>query len=152
VKPEFVKTATATRWSRPCGAIENGFGTVVAVIVYRLARRLRCWQPCAKPVECVGNAWPGRVLPSPTDTFARAILRGIHGNRQENLEILIAGPAGGCRGGLHPNSAVCARKRGRSPVSMDGAIRAPTATLFDNRIASKVQAWQVPLLRFVQQC
>jgi len=83
--------------------------------------------PLEQPVEPAqqsepdGNARPGRVLPPPTNVFSRAVLRGIRGNRQENRKIVIAGPAGGCREGPYPNSAVCTRKRGRSPVSTDGA-------------------------------
>ena len=67
------------------------------------------------------NLRPGRVLPSPTDTFARAVLRWIRRNRPENRKNAMPGPAGGCRGGLHPNSAVFARKRGRSRVKVDSA-------------------------------
>ena len=69
----------------------------------------------------VGNAWPGRVLPPPSDVFSRAVLRGIRGNRQENRKNVIAGPAGRCREGPYPNRAVCARKRGRSRVKVDSA-------------------------------
>ena len=73
------------------------------------------------PIAAAPNWRLRRVLPPPTDMFARAVLRGICENRPENRKNAIAGPAGGCRGGLHPNSAVCARKRGRSRVSMDSA-------------------------------